>query len=103
MQRRRQRRRHWRRPANGARRVEAQPRVDALDVEEVAAVGQNPNYIGALVIGEAYGAAGGGGVLVIHLRFGEQQLRVAGQRRLVQAHLHRVVRRMRRRPGVPLR
>lgn len=75
-QRRRKRCRHWRCPADWTRWVEAQPRVYALQVEEVAALRQNPKHIAALVIRYAYGAAGGGGVLMIHLCFRIQQLRV---------------------------
>lgn len=70
--------------------MEAEPGIDAPDVEEVAAVRQSPKHVGGLIIGEADGAAGGGGVLVIHLlRLRVEQLRVAGERGLVEPPLRR--------------
>jgi hypothetical protein len=83
--------RHRRRPAHGARRVVAEPRVDALAVEQVAAVGQHPEHLAVAVVVEADGAArargallvggGGLGLLLVH------HLWVPFERVLVDAEL----------------
>ncbi|KAK9109535.1 hypothetical protein Sjap_017595 [Stephania japonica] len=46
-------------PAGGAGRVGSEPRVDAADVEAVAALGQHSDLVALSEVGEADGAVGG--------------------------------------------
>lgn len=58
LQRRRQRRRERRIPADGARRVELEPRVHARDVEAVPTIRQHPQHLRFSVLRQAYRAHG---------------------------------------------
>lgn len=83
--RRRQRGGHRRRPADGAGWVRLQPHVDAVDVEHVAAVRQEAEHVGGLVIRQANRAAGRRQRHPPLPRLRVRDLRVTPQRRLVES------------------
>uniref|UniRef100_A0A8R7UK18 Uncharacterized protein n=1 Tax=Triticum urartu TaxID=4572 RepID=A0A8R7UK18_TRIUA len=78
-------------PADGAGRVLPEPGVDALPVEQVAAVRQHAEHVAVAVVVEAHGAAGAGGAQLPVLappRLAVHHLRVPLERGLVDAELH---------------
>lgn len=57
-------------PADGARGIGHEPRVNAAPVEDVAALRQQPQRLGVFVVTQADGAAGGGALVGFELGVG---------------------------------
>ncbi|RZR76392.1 hypothetical protein BHM03_00001126 [Ensete ventricosum] len=79
--------------ADGARRARPQPWIHAVEMEEVAALRQQPQHVRVLIVGEAYGTASRRRAPLLELSLRVEDLRVAHQRGLVEACLHVHVRR----------